>query len=158
MIELSSLYGHDAFLKEVDALRKVFYHLIVNAIKYTPDGGSIQVAGRVLPTGEYNVPGKNIEVEVSDTGIGIAPNMQELIFTKFYQTGRVAVHSSGKTKFKGGGPGLGLAIARGIIELHSGKIWVVSEGYDEQHCPGSHFHVVLPIQQINPFSAPDVRY
>ena len=132
---------------DVDALRKVFYHLIINAIKYTPDGGSIQITGRVLPTGEYNLPGKNIEVEISDTGIGIAPGMQELIFKKFFQTGRVSAHSSGKTKFKGGGPGLGLAIARGIVELHHGKIWVVSEGHDEQACPGSHFHIVLPIQQ-----------
>lgn len=132
---------------DVDALRKVFYHLIVNAIKYTPDGGSIQVSGRTLSPGEYNLQGSYIEVEVSDTGIGIAPTMQELIFTKFYQTGHVAVHSSGKTKFKGGGPGLGLAIARGVIELHHGKIWVVSEGYDEQACPGSHFHVVLPCKQ-----------
>jgi signal transduction histidine kinase len=132
---------------DVDALRKVFYHLIVNAIKYTPDGGSIQIQGRVLPAGEYNLPGKNIEVEISDTGIGIAPGMQELIFRKFYQTGRVSAHSSGKTKFKGGGPGLGLAIARGIVELHHGKIWVVSEGHNEETCPGSHFHIVLPIQQ-----------
>lgn len=132
---------------DVDALRKVFYHLIVNAIKFTPDGGSIQVNGRVLHPREYNLPGNYIEVEVSDTGIGIDPNIQELIFTKFYQTGQVAVHSSGKTKFKGGGPGLGLAIARGIIELHGGRIWVVSEGYDETTCPGSHFHVVLPIKQ-----------
>jgi signal transduction histidine kinase len=56
----------------------------------------------------------------------------------------LTVHSSGKTKFKGGGPGLGLPIAKGIIEAHGGSIWVESEGYDEVRCPGATFHMLLP--------------
>jgi len=56
----------------------------------------------------------------------------------------VDLHSSGKTKFKGGGPGLGLPITRGIIEAHGGSIWVESEGYDEITCPGTTFHILLP--------------
>jgi signal transduction histidine kinase len=71
----------------------------------------------------------------------------ELIFTKFYRTGSAALHSTGKTKFKGGGTGLGLAIARGIIEAHHGKLWAESDGLDEKACPGSRFHVVLPLVQ-----------
>jgi signal transduction histidine kinase len=86
-----------------------------------------------------------VQITVADTGIGIDPQHQEMVFEKFYQTGEVMLHSSGKTKFKGGGPGLGLAIARGIIEAHSGNICVESSGYDEQGCPGSAFHVQLPI-------------
>jgi signal transduction histidine kinase len=85
---------------------------------------------------------------VSDTGIGIAREFQELIFMKFYQTGQVALHSSGRTKYKGGGPGLGLAIARGMVEAHGGRIWVESPGYDEAACPGSQFHVVLPVHPL----------
>jgi signal transduction histidine kinase len=130
-----------------EALQKVFYHLIGNAIKYTPDGGQITVAGRALGVGEMGFAGSGIEIVVSDTGIGIDPAMHELIFIKFYQTGEVALHSTGKTKFKGGGPGLGLPIAQGIVQAHGGKLWVESPGHDEVKCPGSHFHLVLPIRQ-----------
>ena len=131
---------------DVDSLGKVFYHLIVNAIKYTPDGGRIVISGRALEAGKGRLPGGGVEVVVADTGIGIDPRFHELIFTKFYQTGEVATHSSGKTKFKGGGPGLGLAIVRGIVEAHGGKVWVESPGYDETTCPGSRFHVALPLR------------
>jgi signal transduction histidine kinase len=130
-----------------EALHKVFYHLITNAIKYTPDGGTITISGHPLAVDQDKLPEGGIEVIVSDTGIGIDPEFQELIFTKFYQTGEIALHSTGKTKFKGGGPGLGLAIARGIIEAHGGALWVESRGCDEETCPGSHFHVVLPIHR-----------
>jgi signal transduction histidine kinase len=130
---------------DLDALRKVFYHLLINAIKYTPDGGQITVTGRALSPGEYNLADGGIEIVVGDTGIGIDPNLQDLIFTKFYQTGQVALHSSGKTKFKGGGPGLGLAIVKGIVQAHNGLIWVESPGHDERALPGSRFYVVLPL-------------
>jgi signal transduction histidine kinase len=124
-----------------DLLNKVFFHLVMNAIKYTRDGGTITVEGRVLKeaSGEALV-----EVVVADTGIGINPADRERIFEKFYQTGEVLLHSSGKTKFKGGGPGLGLAIARGIVEAHGGTIFAESAGCDEQACPGSQFHIRLP--------------
>lgn len=130
-----------------EALRKVFYHLMVNAIKFTPDNGVITIAGRYLSSDRHSPEDSAVEVIVSDTGIGIDPGMQELIFEKFYQTGEVAVHSTGKIKFKGGGPGLGLAIARGIVMAHGGRIWAESRGYDEVECPGSHFHIVLPVHQ-----------
>ena len=89
---------------------------------------------------------KQVEVVVRDSGIGIDPDHQELIFEKFYQTGQVALHSSGLTKFVGRGPGLGLAIAKGIVEAHNGRIWAVSSGRDEQKLPGSSFYVRLPLQ------------
>ena len=122
----------------MQALRNV----INNAIKYTPDGGTITINGRKLPG--------FIEVIISDTGIGISPENQAVIFEKFGQLGRVELHSSGKTKFKGGGPGLGLPIARGILEAHGGSIWVESKGYDEIRCPGSTFHILLPARTESP--------
>jgi len=130
---------------DVDALKKVFHHLIINAIKYTPDGGKIHVSVRPLSPGTYDMEKGGIEVVVSDSGIGIDPRYHEVIFAKFSQMSEVALHSSGRTKFKGGGPGLGLAIVKGIVETHGGKIWVESSGHDEQACPGSEFHVVLPL-------------
>ncbi len=127
------------------ALRKVFSNLVENAIKYTPDGGHITImAHSHEPDAEY--PRGSVEVVVQDTGIGIDPRFHEQIFSKFYQTGKVALHSTGKTKFKGGGPGLGLAIVRGLVEAHKGKVWAESPGYDEETCPGSSFHVLLPIE------------
>jgi signal transduction histidine kinase len=117
----------------IQALRNI----ITNAIKYTPDGGRITVGGRKLPG--------FVEITVTDTGIGIDEAFHEEIFEKFGRLGNVQLHSSGKTKFKGGGPGLGLPITKGLIEAHGGAIWVESEGHDEINCPGTTFHIILPI-------------
>ncbi len=127
-----------------EAMTKVFTELLTNAIKYTPDGGRITVEGHRL-TPKHDGLEHFVEIVVSDTGIGIEQEYLELIFAKFYRTGEVTFHSSGKTKFKGGGPGLGLAVARGLIEAHGGHIWAESPGHDEAALPGSRFHVVLPI-------------
>ena len=157
-VELIDLKELPAVAADKDALRKVFYNLMVNAIKYTPDGGRIMIYGQVLEKETPDQPDGNgfphggVEIVVEDTGIGIDPRFQDLIFVKFYQTGELSLHSSGKTKFKGGGSGLGLAIAKGIVEAHQGKIWVESSGYDEETCPGSKFHVMLPLRRA---PAPD---
>ncbi len=125
-----------------ERLTQVFRNLVANAIKYTPDGGRITVDGRILPG--------FLEITVSDTGIGIDPEDQTRIFEKFGRVGDLTLHSSSKTKFKGGGPGLGLPIAKGVIEAHGGAIWVESEGRDETRLPGTTFHVLLPIRQQAP--------
>ena len=122
---------------DVEALQKVFYQVIINAIKYTPDGGAVRIDGR-FHSSNNNSAGE-VEIIISDSGVGIAPEIQELIFEKFYQTGEVMLHSSGKTSFKGGGAGLGLAIAKGIVLAHNGRIWAESEGHDEDLLPGSRF-------------------
>jgi len=133
-----------------DLLKALFRHLLVNAIKYTPDGGQVMVNGRSWHTSpQLDWPTHGVEITVSDTGIGIDPQELNLIFDKFYRVGPVALHSSGQTKFKGGGPGLGLTIARGITLAHRGLIWAESPGYDEVACPGSAIHVILPIGDGN---------
>jgi signal transduction histidine kinase len=125
-----------------ERLLQAFRNVITNAIKYTPDEGIIVVDGRLLPG--------FVEITVTDTGIGIAPEYHTRIFEKFGRLGNVSLHSTGKTKFKGGGPGLGLPITKGVIEAHGGAIWVESEGYDEVRCPGSIFHILLPIRKSPP--------
>jgi signal transduction histidine kinase len=126
----------------VKSLEKV----ILNGLKYTPDGGSVTVCGGRVR--EYEVAG-NIDgfvgIQVTDTGIGIAEENLERIFDKFSSISDVRLHSSSKTAFKGGGPGLGLPITRGIIEAHGGRIWAESDGFDEQNFPGTTFFIELPV-------------
>jgi len=127
---------------DAERLYQALRNLLTNAIKYTPDGGKVTIDGRTLPG--------FIEITVADTGIGIDPDDHTRIFEKFSQLGNISLHSSGKTKFKGGGPGLGLPITKGIIEAHGGTIWVESDCYDEIKFPGSTFHVLLPLRKDPP--------
>jgi signal transduction histidine kinase len=124
---------------DMERICQALGNLLSNAIKFTPDGGRITLDAHRLNE-------EHFEIILADTGIGISRADQELIFEKFYRVGSVSLHSSGDSKFKGAGPGLGLPIARGVIEGHGGCIWVESEGYDEQALPGTTFHVVLPFQ------------
>jgi signal transduction histidine kinase len=138
-LNIKKFSGSDMWIyADSERLYQALYNILTNAIKYTPDNGKIVVDGRTLPG--------FIEITVKDTGIGVAPENHTAIFEKFAQLGRPDLHSSGKTKFKGGGPGLGLPITRGIIEAHGGTIWVESDGYDEKKFPGSTFHILLPIR------------
>jgi signal transduction histidine kinase len=126
-------------------LKKLFQHLLTNAIKFTPNDGRINVAARLLPTHSAELPHGGVEIIVSDTGVGVDPASQDIIFSKFYQPGDLSKHSTSKTRFKGSGAGLGLALSKGIVEAHGGRIWVESKGYDEVNFPGSNFHVILPL-------------
>lgn len=125
-------------------LVQAFQNLITNAVKYTPDGGQITVTGSVFERDPEGEP-LSVRVTIADTGIGVDPANHELIFEKFFRVGSTMLHSSGETKFKGAGPGLGLPITKGIIEGHGGRIWVESGGHNEVKLPGSAFNVILPI-------------
>ncbi len=146
-LEVGDFQGIPTIEADPEALEKILDHLLNNAIKYTPDGGQVSITARLLSPENSPLHEESVEIVVRDTGIGIDPKNLDLIFTKFYQTGEVSLHSSGKTKFKGGGPGLGLAIVRGLVQALNGKVWAFSEGHDEEKYPGSRFHVVLPRRQ-----------
>ena len=125
-------------------LKKLFQHLLSNAIKFTPNEGKIVVAARAVPAQNAEMLEGGVEIVVSDTGVGVDPASRDIIFSKFYQPGDLSKHSTSKTRFKGSGAGLGLALSKGIVEAHGGRIWVESSGYDEVNFPGSRFHVLLP--------------
>ncbi|MBI3455815.1 MAG: GAF domain-containing protein [Candidatus Rokubacteria bacterium] len=107
-------------------IRQILLNLLSNAVKFTPDGGQIEVKA-TLANGV-------IEISVSDTGIGIAPEHQEAIFEEFRQVG-------GDAGRKHEGTGLGLTLAKKFVELHGGRIWVTSAVGE-----GSTFTFTLPIR------------
>ena len=107
-------------------VKQVLLNLLSNALKFTPEGGRIDVRA-ALQNGAA-------EISVVDTGVGIAPEDQDAVFEEFRQVGV----ASRKTE----GTGLGLAISRKFIELHGGKIWVTSE-----MGKGSTFTFTLPREQ-----------
>lgn len=129
-------------IADPEKLLSVFEKIVYNAIKYTPDGGRIVISAREL-TGFT-------DVMVIDNGIGISASDLPHIFEMFSSLGDSALHSSGKTKFRGGGPGLGLFISRGILAAHGGNVWAESPGYDEKLCPGSTFHILIPMRSAAP--------
>jgi PAS domain S-box-containing protein len=143
-----------------DALRlmQLLSNILGNAIKFTPDGGRITVASsakyllRGVPTTEAHSAGREhhlfLEITITDTGIGIDREDQVRVFDKFYEVGNIQEHSSGKVAFKAKGAGLGLSIAKGIVDMHGGEIWVESSGYNPERLPGSTFHILLPLNPM----------
>lgn len=152
-----------------DALRlmQLLSNILGNAIKFTPDGGQITISS----SAKYllrSIPGSNpagtanrkehhlfLEITVTDTGIGIDRDDQLRIFEKFYEVGNIQEHSSGKVAFKAKGAGLGLSIAKGVVDMHGGEIWVESTGYNPDSFPGSTFHILLPVNSGLPEKSSD---
>jgi signal transduction histidine kinase len=107
-------------------VKQVLLNLLSNALKFTPEGGRIDVSARVQDGAA--------EIAVADTGVGIAPEDQEAVFEEFRQVGTADK--------KVEGTGLGLALSRKFIELHGGRIWVQS-----QVGRGSTFTFTLPVRR-----------
>jgi signal transduction histidine kinase len=112
---------------DADQLRRALFNLVQNAIKYSPDGGEILIAGETAPP-------SHVIVRVIDHGVGIAPGEEERIFERFH---RVDNRLSRTTA----GVGLGLYITRSIVSGHGGRIWAESPGPGR----GSTFTILLPI-------------
>lgn len=141
-VSVEELTHNHIVMGDPERLVQAFFKLISNGVKYTPDGGQV-----IIQTvhSKFGSQGPMIDVQIADTGVGISSQNLPKIFEPFTGDGDVNLHSSSKTKFMGGGPGLGLPIAKGAIEAHGGTLWVESDGYDSVACPGSVFHVELPV-------------
>lgn len=118
-----------------DRLRRLFFNLLDNALKFTPEGGRVTLSGR-LGVGE-----KEVEILVEDTGVGIAPEHQSHLFERFYR-----VDPSRSRIIEG--TGLGLAICRSIVEAHRGRINI-----DSSPGRGTSVRVVLPVTGSPPDSS-----
>jgi two-component system, sensor histidine kinase ChiS len=120
-------------------MQQVFTNLFSNAIKYSPDGSTVDITIALENEDRFHIL-------VKDNGIGIDKNEQKNIFDPFYEIGNPNRHSTDYAKFMGGGSGLGLSIVKGIVDRHGGRIWVESDGVKEDAFPGSVFHILLPVQ------------
>lgn len=123
-------------------LHSALARIVGNAVKYTPDHGTITIEASLLDEQDQSF----VQIMVQDTGVGIAIDKQKMIFESFGTAEDVSLHSTGGTKFMGGGAGLGLTIAKGVIQAHNGRIWVESDGYSQETLPGSRFFILLPAQ------------
>jgi signal transduction histidine kinase/ActR/RegA family two-component response regulator len=130
--EAAGLWGGDSV-----RVRQVFYNLISNALKFTPSG-----AVRVEIEGAPSDAGKALLISISDTGIGIAPEVLPKLFEKFVQADNTMTR-------RFGGTGLGLAICREIVELMGGTITVESRLGE-----GTVFRVFLPLPWLGPAAMP----
>jgi signal transduction histidine kinase len=125
-------------------LKQIFYNLLTNSVKFTPDGGSVCLSAQMTARTEIphpiGVPDESVsdylEISVADTGIGLREEDCVRIFQPFVQ-----VDSSSTRRYQG--TGLGLSLTKRLVELHRGRIWVESEGEGK----GSVFRVFLPLCQ-----------
>jgi signal transduction histidine kinase len=109
-----------------DRIIQVLTNIISNALGHTPAGGEVILSA--------SRQGDHVHTTVKDTGVGIPPEHLPHIFTRFYRVDKSRSRQAG-------GSGIGLTIAKHLVEAHGGQIWVGSEGQDQ----GSEFTFTLPV-------------
>jgi signal transduction histidine kinase/DNA-binding response OmpR family regulator len=125
-----------------ERLQQILTNLLMNAIKFTPQGGSIWIDAAALQTSS----GTEVVFRVEDTGVGLTPSQLARVWDRFYQ-----VESSSTRRF--GGAGLGLSIVRRLVELHGGRVEAASAGVGR----GSTFAVYLPAASAGEAVMPQAR-
>ncbi|MDG5469003.1 PAS domain S-box protein [Deltaproteobacteria bacterium IMCC39524] len=157
-LELQEFPDDTVLRGDAHHLKRALARLLENAIKFTPEGGMVHIAGRTLQqeivvglTGELNAFSESffdgalaesyLQISISDSGIGIDKADHLRIFDKFQEVGDISTHSTSQAQFGGKGVGLGLTLAKGIIETHDGLVWVESAGADQGSC----FSALLPL-------------
>lgn len=142
-------------------LRQALERIIKNALKFTPAGGFIELETRHISAEELLQQRAliepfcadffqrtrlldHIEICVTDSGVGIAPQERLQVFDKFHGAGDINLHGKQQNSVEGPSAGLGLPLAKGMIEAHGGMIWLDKPAASET---GSRFHVLLPLYQ-----------
>ena len=125
---------HNSFFVEIDneLITRVFVNIFTNAIKYTPNGGKIEILAKLIESDDKNAQ-KYLQVDITDSGQGIPKDKLNTVFEKF---GQVEAKKSGNVR----STGLGLTFCKMVVEAHGGKIWVESE-----MGTGSTFSFTLPL-------------
>jgi signal transduction histidine kinase len=127
-LEVEIVFTEDVpmIMGDAERVRQILENLVENSVHYTPSGGKIALKAAAVDD--------SVEIEVSDTGIGISLQEQNRIFERFYR-GEQALNLGVA------GTGLGLSIVLNLVEMHGGRIWVTSEGIPGS---GTSFTVALP--------------
>lgn len=111
-----------------EALHLMIYNLVLNAIRFTNDFGTVIVGARRSAFQQEKIEGKeSIVIYVQDNGIGIPEYQLKNVFRKFYELNEIYAHKSGTVEYRSSGLGLGLATSKRIAELHGGNIWIKSK-------------------------------
>jgi two-component system sensor histidine kinase BarA len=113
-------HGLPLVLGDRDKIRQVLLNLLGNAVKFTPEGGKIEVAATLAPLLPAAESVRAVRVSVRDSGIGIPPEHQKRVFDPFFQVDNTSTREYG-------GTGLGLSIVKRLVEAHGGAVWVESE-------------------------------
>ena len=123
-------------LGDRDKIRQVLLNLLGNAIKFTPEGGKVEVSasvGPLLPAATVGDGARGVRISVRDSGIGVPPEHQKRVFDPFFQVDNTSTREYG-------GTGLGLSIVKRLVEAHGGAVWVESE-----QGRGSTFSFTVPL-------------
>ena len=140
-------------------LHKAFVRILKNAIKFTPAGGFVRLEAvdRTAQQIQQQRPQlesfcneffqrdtlpDHVEIRITDSGVGVSPQDRLQIFDKFYAAGDISLHGKQQNAQQGPSAGLGLPLAKGLIEAHGGMIWVDGP---QAGPPGSCFHILLPL-------------
>lgn len=129
-----------------EAMHLMIYNLVLNAIRFTNDFGTIIIGARRAAFQQEKLDGKeSVVIYVQDNGIGIPESQLKNVFRKFYELNEIYAHKSGTVEYRSSGLGLGLAITKRIVELHSGNIWIKSKENE-----GTTVFITLPMKKASP--------
>lgn len=128
-----------------EAMHLMIYNLVLNAIRFTNDFGTVTIGARRSAFQQEKIDGKDsIVLYVQDNGIGMPEYQLKNVFRKFYELNEIYAHKSGTIEYRSSGLGLGLSTSKRIAELHGGNIWIKSKENE-----GTTVFITIPLKSVN---------